>query len=125
MADPNDDGEDIENDGDDTKNSAPNEFPDWKSCAAIGAERDSPAELAFAGTKSDPIECRCETRDQQCREHALPSRTAGRQRRQGAAEDEYQTRGNRYEPFTRERVRRMNRSADRGGCRTSTTQRNR
>ena len=114
MADPHDDGEDVEKYGGNTKNCTSNEFPDWKSCADIGAERDSPAELAFAGTKSDPIECHRETCNQQCREGSSPSAAARRQRHQGAAKDEYQTRGNRYEPFTREVVRRMNRGTDGG-----------
>src|SRR5258708_7402065 len=84
IVDPHDDDEDVENYGDDTKGSTSNEFPDRKPCADISAERDSPAELAFTRTKSDPIECHCETRDQQCRERALPAPAAPRQRHHGS-----------------------------------------
>src|SRR6266446_608702 len=110
MADPHDDGEYIENYGGDAKSSTPKEFPDRKPCADMGAERDAPAEPAFTRTKSDPIECHRKTRDQQRREHALPSPTARRQSHEGAAKDEYQARRNRDDPLSRESVCRMNRS---------------
>jgi len=110
MADPHDDGEDIENDGSETKSSTPNEFPDRKPCADTRSERETPAELTLAWTKGDPIECQCETGEQRCREYAPQLPAARLHRHEDAAQDECQARGNRYEHLTRETIRRMNRS---------------